>query len=327
VTFPLRVGLMGCADIALRRMLPAMTAVPDVELVAVASRDATKAADTARRFGARPVHGYRALLDLDDVEAVYVPLPLALHARWVEAALLAGKHVLAEKPLTADTAATRRLVESAAERGLVLMENVMFVHHRQHTAVHALLAEGVIGEPRSFHAAFAVPRRPDHDIRYAAELGGGALWDTGVYPIRAALHFLGPDLEVAGATLESGPGREVDTWGAALLRTSRGVTAHLTFGLDNAYTSAYALWGSEGKIILDRAFSPPAGHRPTLRVEHPSGVEEIFVEPDDQVANAVAAFAAAVRGGSTAAGVCLRQAELLDEVRLCAGIAAPVGAR
>ncbi|MFF0523378.1 Gfo/Idh/MocA family protein [Actinomadura nitritigenes] len=322
---PLRIGLMGCADIARRRVLPAIAAAPDAELVAVASRDAARAADTARRFGGRPVHGYEALLELADVEAIYVPLPPALHARWVEAALRAGRPVLAEKPLTTSAAETGRLLALAAERGLVLMENVMFVHHGQHAVVQKLVAEGRIGEPRSFHAAFAIPRRPDGDIRHRADLGGGALWDTGLYPVRAALHLLGPDLTVAGATAERGPGRKVDTWGTALLRSSGGVAAHLTFGLDNAYTSGYALWGSEGKIIVDRAFTPPADHRPALLLERPSGTEELVLEPDDQVARTVAAFVAAVRNGSLAPGAadCLRQAELLDDIRTTRGVSCP----
>ncbi|MCF2436251.1 hypothetical protein LV779_25525 [Streptomyces thinghirensis] len=93
---------------------------------------------------------------------------------------------------------------------------------------------------------FAIPRLPDDDIRHRADLGGGALWDTGVYPVRAALHFLGDGLRVVGATLSSGPGRTVDTAGTALLAGPEGVGAQLTFGLDHAYRSTYEIWGSEG---------------------------------------------------------------------------------
>ncbi|MEU8685498.1 Gfo/Idh/MocA family oxidoreductase [Streptomyces sp. NPDC048611] len=310
-----RIGVLGCADIARRRMLPAIAAEPGITVAAVTSRDTARARDLAGQFGARPVTGYAELLERDDIDAVYVPLPAALHAQWTEAALRAGKHVLAEKPLTTSLDESRRLIGLARESGLALMENIMFVHHSQHDAVRKLVADGTIGEPRAFHAAFAIPRLPDDDIRYSPELGGGSLWDTGVYPLRAALHFLGDDLEVLGALLTGGPGRRVDTAGSALLRTPEGVGVQLAFGLDHGYRSAYEIWGSQGRITVERAFTPPADHRPVVRIERRSGFEEISLNPDDQVATTVRAFAAAVRDRSAPDPVCLRQAELLHELR------------
>ncbi|MFR9798093.1 Gfo/Idh/MocA family protein [Streptomyces sp. MS06] len=295
---PLRIGVLGCADIALRRMLPAFAAADGIQIVAVASRDAARAAEVAGRYGCRPVTGYAHLLRLDDVDAVYVPLPAALHATWVEAALLAGKHVLAEKPLTCEPARTRALLALAGERSLALMENVMFVHHPQHRAVRALVADGAIGELRSFSAAFAVPRLPAGDIRHAPELGGGALFDIGVYPVRAAVHFLGERLHTVAATLHTGPGSAVETAGAALLRDEYGVSAQLTFGMDHAYRSAYELWGSEGRITLDRAFTPPPGHRPAIHLERRGTTERIELPPADQVALTVRAFATACRSAT-----------------------------
>ncbi|WP_331723717.1 MULTISPECIES: Gfo/Idh/MocA family oxidoreductase [unclassified Streptomyces] len=316
VTSRVRVAVLGCADIALRRMLPAMAASADVELIAVASRDAHKANETARRFGCAAVHGYDALLARDDVDAVYVPLPAALHDVWVEAALRAGKHVLAEKPLTTSQVRTAELLRLASARGLALVENVLFVHHGQHAAVRALVRDGAIGQTRSLQASFAVPARPEHDIRYRAALGGGALWDVGVYPVRAALYLLGSPLTVAGAVLMSDPGREVDTSGAALLRSEAGAVAHLTFGIGHAYHSGYELRGSEGRITVDRAFTPPADHRPVLRLERGTRTEEIALAPEDQVAAAVSAFARAVReGGAPSDDPVLDQASLLDAIR------------
>lgn len=316
---PVRFGVMGCAGIAVRRMLPAMAALPDTAVAAVASREAKKAEDLALSYDCHPVTGYADLLERDDVEAVYVPLPTALHATWVEAALRAGKHVLAEKPLTTDPGTTRSLLALARSRGLVLRENVMFVHHAQHAAVRRLLDQGAIGQLRAFQAAFTIPQLSDDDIRYQPELAGGALFDVGVYPLRAALHLLGDSLTVVGATLTTGAGRRVDTAGAALLRTADCVTAQLTFGMEHAYRSAYELCGSEGRITVEPAFTPPADHRPVVRVARRSGVEEVRLEADDQVANTLAAFARAVRAGAFADDThdtaTLSQATLVDEVR------------
>ncbi|BFU42717.1 Gfo/Idh/MocA family protein [Krasilnikovia sp. MM14-A1004] len=311
-----RLGVLGCAEIARRRMLPAFSRTPGAVVTAVASRDAAKAEKVAAEFGGDPVTGYAALLERDDVDAVYVPLPAAMHESWVEAALRAGKHVLAEKPVTLDPAATARLAELARAHHLVLMENVMFVHHRQHATVAELVRDGAIGELRGFEATFTIPPLADDDIRYRADLGGGALSDVGVYPVRAALHLLGDDLTVCGAVLAAGAGRRVDTRGAALLRTGAGVVATLVFGMEHSYRSSYTLTGSAGRITLDRAFTPPADHQPVLHLDRNGRVEQRRLDPDDQVANTVAAFVAAVSaGGPTALDASLAQIRLLDDIR------------
>ncbi|MFJ5233524.1 Gfo/Idh/MocA family protein [Kitasatospora sp. NPDC088391] len=316
---PLRIGVLGCAEIARRRMLPAIAARPGLRLAAVASRDPARAEPLAARYGARAVAGYRALVEDPGVDAVYVPLPIALHAEWVAAALAAGKHVLAEKPLTADPAATAALQRRAEEAGLVLRENVMFVHHPAHEQVRRLVADGAIGELRAFSAAFAIPGLPPTDIRHRPELGGGALLDVGYYPVRAALHFLGPELTVAGAVLHRGPGAEVDTSGAALLHTPGGVSAQLAFGMEHAYRNGYELWGSTGRLQVDRAFTPPADRAPTVLLERDGRTERIELDPADQVDAALAAFAAAVAAKDTAADPLIhRQAELLHAVRAAA---------
>ncbi|MEU2287226.1 Gfo/Idh/MocA family oxidoreductase [Streptomyces sp. NPDC013178] len=295
---PVRLGVLGCASIAWRRTLPAAVAEPLLWVVAVASRDPDKAGRFARHFGCEAVRGYEELLGRDDVDAVYIPLPVALHARWIEAALRAGKHVLAEKPLAEDAATADRLVSLARSRGLLLAENYMFTYHTQHEAVRRLVAGGAIGELRAFFAAFTIPRLPPDDIRNQRQLGGGALLDVAGYPIRAAELFLGDGLEVTGAVLRYDPVTKVDTGGAALLRTPSGVTAQITFGIENAYRSSYELWGSTGRIGVDRAFTPPPDHRPVVRVETQDGTEESVLDADDQFARVVRAFARGVLDGT-----------------------------
>ncbi|MFI9639179.1 Gfo/Idh/MocA family protein [Micromonospora sp. NPDC051925] len=313
---PVRIGIMGCASIARRRVLPAMAALPGVKIVAIASRDLDRAGQAAGAYGCRAVRGYRSLLDLDEVEAVYIPLPNAMHAAWIETALYAGKHVLAEKPLTTSASRTGELIALARSCGLVLMENMMFLHHSQHAAVRRRVEDGAIGSLRSFHASFGVPRRPADDVRYSAALGGGALLDAGVYPVRAAMSFLGGSaLDVVSAVLTYRHGQHVDSSGQALLCTDDGVGAQLAFGLDHSYRSSYQLWGSEGRIVVEHAYAPPADHVPVVRLERRSGVEEIRLSPDDQVTNSVHAFATAVRSGNRPDDDgSLRQAVLVEDI-------------
>ncbi|WP_034482769.1 Gfo/Idh/MocA family protein [Actinomadura oligospora] len=294
---PVRFGVLGCADFAWRRMLPVLVAADGVRLVGVASRDRAKAAAFAERFGCAAVLGYDSLLASAEIEAVYVPLPAMLHAEWIEQALLAGKHVLAEKPMTGDRATTERLLRLARTRGLVLMENVAFPTHSQHTALPKLLADGAVGEPRDFAATFTIPPLPDGDIRYRPDVGGGALLDIGVYPLRAALHYLGPDLDVAAAVLRTHPETGAVVAGRVLAHTPQGVTADLRFGMAHSYRTTCEVAGSEGRLWIDRAFTPPPGFRPVVRVERQDHYEEITLRADDQFANLLGCFVRAVRNG------------------------------
>ncbi len=311
----IRLGVLGCADIA-RRVIPAANRVPGVRVVAIGSRDHRRAAGYAARYDADPVDGYQAVLDRDDIDAVYVPLPSGLHAQWVERALRAGRHVLAEKPLTTAYSDTLALTKLAADRSLVLRENFLFVHHDQHRAVAALVADGAIGELRMIQATFTIPARPADDIRYVPELGGGALLDNGAYPVRVSRLFLGDDLTVAGASLSHGRG--VDLGGTAVLHRADGVSAQLAFGLDHSYLCEYQLIGSTGRIRVERAFTPPADFTPSVLLHRGTDVRSVPLAAQDQCQAAVAAFAAAVRGDADLAADradLLAQARLVDEIR------------
>jgi NDP-hexose-3-ketoreductase len=306
-------------------MLPALADTPGVEIVAVASRDPTKAVRFTDRFGGKPVEGYAALLDRDDIDAVYLPLPNGLHYEWIGTALTAGKHVLAEKPLTTTAADTADLLRLAAARGVVLREKFTFLHHPVHATVRELLAAGRIGEPRHFTGAFCFPPLPAYDVRYRVELGGGALLDAGVYPVRAAQLLFGDDLEVTGAVLRVDQRTGIDLSGSALLVSGTGMIITAEFGFEHSYASHYQLWGSAGRLFLDRAFTPPAAHQPVLRIDEQNHAEELVLPAAHQFARSAAAFADAVRANWAGAdpadsanigtAAVLRTAELVDAIR------------
>jgi NDP-hexose-3-ketoreductase len=246
-------------------------------------------------------------------------VPAALHAGWAHRALSAGKHVFVEKPLATGARETERLIGLARERGLVLLENMMFVHHPQHDRVAEFVADGAIGELRSMSSGFTIPPKPPDDIRYQPGLDGGALLDIAVYPIRAALRFLGPDLHLVGALLRFDRGAGVEVGGGVLLSNPRGVTAELTFGMEHAYRTGYQLRGSIGTLSLDRVFTPPPEHHPVVRIERQDHREEIVLPAADQFARIVRLFVGAVRDGNADLSAwhdwSRRQAALVDEIR------------
>jgi dTDP-3,4-didehydro-2,6-dideoxy-alpha-D-glucose 3-reductase len=273
---PLSVGVLGCSKHAAKLMLPAMKASRQVRVTAIASRTPDRAATFASQFDCEPMGDYAALLDRPDIDAVYLPLPSALHVEWGIRALKAGKHVLCEKPLTAYYEGARELVEIAQSQNRVLMESFMFLSHRQHRAVAEQVAEGSIGRLQHFSSSFGFPPLTAGDIRYRPDLGGGALLDAGVYPIKAAQLYLGPDLKVLGASRRMSARTRVDIAGSALLVSPDGVTASLSWGFDHQYRCEYGLWGSEGNLTLDRAYTPPTLFRPSLELVR--GTERTAVE-------------------------------------------------
>jgi len=318
-----RFGVIGCSAFGARTMLPTLRDHPAVALRAVASRDRAKAAAYAERFGCEPVAGYENLLSRDDVDAVYIALPNALHYETARAALESGKHVLAEKPLTTSAGETAELVRLAAARGLVLRENFGFLHHGQHRRVRSMVDEGRIGRLRHLSSSFCFPPLPEDDIRYRPELGGGALLDLGVYPVRAMQFFLGDELTVTGAVLRCDPVSGVDLSGSFVAYSADGVIATGDFGFEHGFGSRYRLWGSTGQLTVERAFTPPPWYTPTLRIVSQDHVEELTLPAEHQFNACVSAFVAAVDAVRTHghdphhrewSATAVRTAELIDHI-------------
>ncbi|MEU9078590.1 Gfo/Idh/MocA family protein [Kitasatospora sp. NPDC004745] len=322
------IGIIGCADIAVRRALPAIRQSP-FHLVAVASRSQEKAKSVAAPFDCEAVAGYDRLLETPGVDAVYIPLPNSQHAEWAHRALSAGKHVLIEKPAVPSEETARSLVALAEERGLLIMENFAFLRHPQHELARSLLAEGAIGRLRAFNGAFGIPPTDPNGIKYQADLGGGALWEVGCYPVRAAQEYLGDSARVLGAGLEFDGGLGVDVSGVALLRGDDGVTANCSFGLSHSYRSTYDLWGSEGRLVLEWAFTPSRDARPVLRLQQRDRETLITAPASDQFLGVFTAFHDAVRDPAARPAhhhELVRQAALMARIREHAlGQEGPVG--
>jgi NDP-hexose-3-ketoreductase len=323
---PLRFGLLGCGDIAARRTLPALLRTPGAELAAAAARDPARAAAFADRFGGTAAPSYEELLARPDVEAVYLCLPTMLHAEWAARALRAGKHVLVEKPLATNGADAQALYALARERGLVLLENFMFLHHGAHRQVSALLEGGVLGTVRNVSAAFTIPPRPAGDTRLDPQVGGGALLDNGVYPLRAALRFLGCGLTVAGAVLHTSPEHGgVDLSGSVLLSAPQGATAQIRFGMEHHYRSWYEIQGSAGTLSVDHVYTTAPDHEPVIRLTVGLDSSELRVPAEDHFEAVLRFFAAAVRDPDAQQPALpllgeesRRQAGLLDGIRAAA---------
>lgn len=307
----LRIGVLGCANIAKRSVIPAIQKIEDLELIAVASRTEDKAYEYAQLFDCEAIVGYQNLLNRQDIDVVYMPLPTGLHEEWVLKALQAGKHIHIEKSLAMDYESAKKMVDLAREQNLLIMENFMFLYHSQHQFVKDLIAKGEIGEIRCFRSSFGFPPLPDDNFRYVAKLGGGSLLDAAAYTVRASQLFLGDDLNVSASNLNWN-GKEVDVYGGAYLKANTGLFAEVAFGFDNFYQCNYEIWGSKGKIVAHRAFTPAVDFEPSITMEKQGEVESFKMEADNHFVNILNEFVKSIQKGNFE----LKYKEVLNQARL-----------
>lgn len=264
----IRIGVLGCAAIAKRSVIPAIKNNSDLfELICIASRSKEKAEEYASLFNCKPVIGYDNIFK-ENIDALYVPLPTGLHREWITKALENNLHVYAEKSLAMTFEDAVFLTNLAKQKGLALMEGYMFQYHTQHKLVKDYINRHEIGEIRLFSAAFGFPPLSDDNFRYDAQIGGGVIHDAAGYPLRALHFILGNKFDVKSSTLYYDKNKGTETYGSAFLSNGEGIGAQLAFGFDNYYQCNYEIWGSEGKIIVHRAYTPGPDLNPKITIEY-----------------------------------------------------------
>jgi predicted dehydrogenase len=320
----IRVGILGCANIAEKYAIPAFKSLPGVELVAIASRDGEKAAQWAARYGIG-AETYEALVARDDIDIIYSPLPTGLQEEWVLKAAKKRKHVICEKSITYSFESARRMVDVCKENGVALYENFVPEFHPQHARILSYIEKGSIGIPHMWHGVYGFPPFPAKDIRYRADLKGGALNDCGCYTVFMARKIMrGEPVAVTCALARDD--YEVDIRGSALLEFAHG-EALMSFGFNHLYQNTYSVWGSKGIVRTNRAFAIPPTFAPTVEFVTNDGTREkqevIEISPANQFALSFDFFCTAVAAAEK--GKCtdmyeriVRQARVLEAMRVSA---------
>ena len=294
----MKIGVLCPSEIAFRRFMPALGKCGhlfEYAGVAYASADewpegvdeASKAEKFQSAYGKEIFKSYADMLK-SDIDCIYIPLPPALHFEWGKVALKYGKHVLMEKPFTTSLKDTNALLKVAESRSLAVHENYMFQYHSQIEHIVQIIKSRKIGDLRLIRIDFGFPFRGNQDFRYNRALGGGALLDCGGYTIKLASMLLGKNARLVQSSLSySG---EVDLFGSAVMANDDGITAQLSFGMDNDYRCNLDIWGSEGSIFTDRILTAPDGFSPTLRIKRGTEIEEQKLPPDDAFEKSIHAF-------------------------------------
>jgi predicted dehydrogenase len=258
----IRWGVLGYARIAREAVIPAIQRAANAQLQALASRDPAKLAEARTRFGVPHTYpGYAELLRDPDVDAVYIPLPNSLHREWTIQAAEHGKHVLCEKPLALTAAEGREMMAACAAHGVTLMEAFMYRYTDRTRQVREVLRRGLLGEIKFVSATFRFLLANPASIKLRPELGGGALYDVGCYPVNfIGLVADGPDPAAAGTarpmtvTVECLRHGGVDTSFSALLRFPSGPTAALHCGFDAHLRTFAEITGTKGVLEVPDTF-------------------------------------------------------------------------
>ena len=249
-------GLLGASGIANRALAPALSRSAVGRLVAVASRDAAKAASFATKHGIGRAYGsYEELLADKEIDVVYVSLPNSEHVTWALRAVEAGKHVLCEKPMHRDPAEVRRLYDTAERAGRVVMEAFMYRHHPDTQTLFRCVGKGDIGTVYHARAALSFSMPLDGNIRLDPTLHGGALMDLGCYAISALRILAGEPTRVSGASCLAPSGVDMRT--TAFMECQGGATTTFNCGMDLPGQSCLEVIGSKGILRAEWPFFRP----------------------------------------------------------------------
>lgn len=311
----IRLGILCPADIAINRFLPALLKCNDFIFSGVAActdaerteiledipkqeelflkrkRQLEKAKDITDKYGGKIFNSYQELTSSNDIDAVYIPLPPALHYRWAQNSLENGKHVLLEKPFTTRKEKTQKLIETARNKKLAVFENYMFIFHEQIRVIQQIIASGRLGKTRIYDAKFGFPKRGENDFRYSRALGGGALLDCGGYMLKCAELLLGDGYKILYSLMGKEEGQDVDNYGSASFINKNGEVLNIAYGIDYAYQCSLRIWGSKAVLETDRFFTAPPQLEPVVRLIYSDGsTEKITVQKDDTFLKSILYF-------------------------------------
>lgn len=275
-------GILSTANIARKALIPAIQLAHNAEVSAISSQSGSQD-HIANEFGIEKSYSsYEQLLEDDNIDAVYIPLPNSYHKKWVIAAAKKGKHVLCEKPAALNVKETIEMVEACTKNNVLFMEAFMYQFHPQHTRVKSMISEGVIGAIKLVRSSFSFPIDiTSNNIRLNRQLGGGSIYDVGCYPIHASRLILDEEPEQVYVTGMVPEHLGIDTNAQGIISFPNGVQALFDSSFEQPFKNSYEIVGTKGAIEVPFAFRPDANpNGGVVRLKSTNGQvikEETFV--------------------------------------------------
>jgi predicted dehydrogenase len=260
-------GVLGAANIALRKVIPGMQLGEWSEITAIASRDLKKAEEAARSVGVPKAYGsYEALLADPEIEAIYNPLPNHLHVPWSIKAAEAGKHVLCEKPLSMTVAEAKTLLAARDRAGVKIGEAFMVKTHPQWLRTRELIRDGKIGKLTAIVGVFSYFNRDAANVRNVAEWGGGGMMDIGCYTITTSRFIYGEEPTRVVGLIENDPDFKTDRLASAILDFPSG-PATFTCSTQMVHYQRMQFLGTKGRIEIEIPFNAPLDKETRILVD------------------------------------------------------------
>jgi D-xylose 1-dehydrogenase (NADP+, D-xylono-1,5-lactone-forming) len=257
MTDKIRWGVISTANIGRKKVIPAIHASSNGEVVAVGSRNLDSAKKFAQEENIPNAYGsYEELIAAPNIDAIYNPLPNSLHAEWSIKCAEAGKPTLCEKPFASDAPEAQTIVDAFEQHNVLLAEAFMYRFHPQHAKVKEIIANGGIGDLRVINSSFTFPISDEANIRLSKELAGGGLMDVGCYCVNLMRFMTGEEPETVKALANIGETTGVDEILAGTLQFPSGVIGHMDCGLRASGENQYILKGTKGKIAVPLSFVP-----------------------------------------------------------------------
>ena len=298
---PVRWGVLGVARIATKKVIPAMQKSAVTPVMAIASREFSKAREAAESLGIPRAYGsYEELLADPDIDAIYNPLPNHLHVPWSIKAAEAGKHVLCEKPLGLDSGEVKKLIAVRDRTGVTMGEAFMVHTHPQWLRAKEVIASGRIGNLRSAFGFFSYFLTDPANVRCIPEWGGGALMDIGCYPIHCSRMVFGEEPRRAIGLVEKHPDWKVDYLASAMLDYPSGQCI-FTCSMQLVPYQRMQFYGTKGRLEIEIPFNAPPDRPCLIEIDDGGDLSRSTISQEripvcDQYTVQGDAFSAAVRG-------------------------------
>lgn len=266
-------GILSTASIAQKAIIPALKKSKNSEVYAIASEN-NKSKQTASLFNIPKAYdSYLDLLEDQEIEAVYIPLPNTLHKKWVIEAANKGKHVLCEKPAALKSDDLKEMINACKQNNVLFMEAFMYQFHPQHQSVKEIISSGEIGDVKHMTSAFTFQLDNKNDIRLNSELGGGSIFDVGCYCIHASLFILNQEPKEVYVSGDIPSNLGVDITASGLLTFDNGSTAGFHSSFEEPMSNQYEVFGTRGSIQVPFAFRPDLREgKGTIRVTNENGI-------------------------------------------------------